>query len=444
MLKHKNLLVTLMSILIAIFIGKSFKQYFFVGTESIYNFRGIDVLPLFSFFCISVIAIRAILSYIFFNLIHRTDNKLNLIFIVIVSLILIAPSTKINKADIDHKENRKLTIFPRFMIDKHINYDFNREFESWLNDRYRGRDEFIGIYSRLNSIISREKENSQAFEGKEGWLFYKGEHSVGNFQNASLFTEQQLLMVANNLENLQEHLAKNGGGKLYVLILPDKNRVYGEYYPDSIKKMAQKGRGEQTYQFLYNKGTIDVIYPLNELLAEKKKNLLYYKNDTHWNPLGAFIAYRQLITVIKKDFSEIHALSLDDFETVIQPHLRGDLSDMLDMSGDSYSKPTYLEFKLKSKPSFSYIKNDDYKGVVTKSNRNLPKTLVFRDSFFNNMIPYTSETLGDSEYIYISSCSFDEKLKKIEEYKPQILIFEVVERSLPILLTQSINEGAVR
>ena len=82
-----------------------------------------------------------------------------------------------------------------------------------------------------------------------------------------------------------------------MLILPDKNRVYGEYYPDSIKKMAQKGRGEQTYQFLYNKGTIDVIYPLNELLAEKKKNLLYYKNDTHWNPLGAFIAYRQLITV---------------------------------------------------------------------------------------------------------------------------------------------------
>jgi hypothetical protein len=71
----------------------------------------------------------------------------------------------------------------------------------------------------------------------------------------------------------------------------------------------------------------------------------------------------------------------------------------------------------------------------------MPKTLVFRDSFFSALVPFVSQSLGDTEYIW--SYDFSKNLKKIIDDKPQIVIIEMVERSIPVLLTQTISKKEV-
>ncbi|MGL5703371.1 MAG: hypothetical protein ACRCW5_09660, partial [Cetobacterium sp.] len=93
----------------------------------------------------------------------------------------------------------------------------------------------------------------------------------------------------------------------------------------------------------------------------------------------------------------------------------------------------YKQFRLKNS-SFIYVKNEGTKGVITKSNKPL-KVLVFRDSFTSAMIPYISETFGEVEYIW--SHSVNAHQQKIKEYKPDIVIHEMVERYIGVLENNS-------
>lgn len=427
--------------LLAIRLAKSFLNYFSYGANNWFDFTHIDILPLFSFFCIVFIIVRAILAYIFFYLSKKSDNKIDLVFFICVVFILIFPISKINLNDVDSEENRNLAKLPFIIKGERINYSFSKEFENWINDRFRGRKKLISFYTRLNSFLMGHKENDKAIEGKEKWLFYKSENSVRNFQNVDLFTEKQLFLIKNNLEQYQMFLKKNGVAKLYILILPDKNRVYGEYYPDNIKKIGNQGRGEQLFDFLSHKSNLEVIYPLQELLNAKKENIVYYKNDTHWNQLGAFVGYSALFERINKKNPKIKVSTLNDYEKIKQHNQCGDLSDMLDIPPNYYNDVTYITLKPKYELSFIYEKNMGRKGIITKSNREMPKTLVFRDSFFSALVPFVSQSLGDTEYIW--SYDFSKNLKKIIDDKPQIVIIEMVERSIPVLLTQTISKKEV-
>lgn len=175
-------------------------------------------------------------------------------------------------------------------------------------------------------------------------------------------------------------------------------------------------------------------------MQAKKEGLLYYKNDTHWNQFGAYVGYRALMDVIQKDFPKLQILNLTDFDKTPRTNARGDLSQMLNLPATKYEEDTYITLNLKRKPSYKYIKNEGPKGVATSSIRKLPRTLVFRDSFFTSLEPYVSESLGDTEYIWTPKYK---DLNKIIEYKPDIVIIEVVERSIPNLLTQKFTQEEV-
>ena len=51
-------------------------------------------------------------------------------------------------------------------------------------------------------------------------------------------------------------------------------------------------------------------------LATAKKEMkypLYYKTDTHWNNLGAFLVYSEIMKEVKARYPEVKVLTLADF-----------------------------------------------------------------------------------------------------------------------------------
>jgi len=76
---------------------------------------------------------------------------------------------------------------------------------------------------------------------------------------------------------------------------------------------------------------------------------------------------------------------------------------------------------------YEYLKNEGRNGVIIKGkNEKLPKALIYRDSFFSALEPFTSPMFSEAEYKW-ARLTKDEK-EYILKNKPDILIFESVER----------------
>lgn len=374
-----------------------------------------------------------IIFFIIDKIIILIENKMkiwNIIYLVLLFLILLFPIKKIDRKEIDIKENRTLAKKSQLFLDNIINLNFGKETEEWLSDHFYKRELVIRENNKLNKIIKGRIENNLAFLGKEDWIFYKGDNSILNYQNINLFSDEELNKIKNELI-LREKYFNSKKAKYYTIIIPDKNKIYGDrYYPKYIKKINSIGRGKQLQLYLQNLNinNVSIIYPYESLLEESKKNLIYWKNDTHWNTYGAYIGYLELMKEIKKDFPDIKEVQKKDLSISKKSHLNADLSiflfDVDKKLKERYKNILYENFSLK-KEIFNYIKNDDKNGVITKSNKKY-KVLVFRDSFTISMIPYISQTFGEVNYVWSHNLNEYETL--INDYKPDIVIYESVER----------------
>lgn len=363
----------------------------------------------------------------------KSRKVLNIFFLSTIFLILISPLTKINKAKTSPTENRTLATSAKLFKDKKLNTKFGTDFEAWLNDRFRHREKLLNHYVRLNAFLLGRIENNKAFLGKDGWLFYKAENSINNFQNKNLFSDVQLKQIQQNILK-RKSLLKAQGIDFYVLIAPDKNRIYGEYYYPEIKKVAPKGRVEELVSFLSD-NDLNVVYPLPEILAAKSQGAIYYRLDTHWNNYGAFIGYTELMKEIQKDYPDLKILSLSDFNVKTRPEKGGDLLNMLKVSVNKLKikDNAILELSPKTKYNYTYIQNQGPKGVKTKNSKPLNKLRVFvlRDSFTTAMEPFVSESFQEAEFVW--DHNFNSQYENILKYKPDIVIHEMVERGVHAL-----------
>ncbi|MDR1419493.1 MAG: hypothetical protein LBI86_03890 [Treponema sp.] len=104
------------------------------------------------------------------------------------------------------------------------------------------------------------------------------------------------------------------------------------------------------------------------------------------------------------------------------------------MGLESYGQRTIIEIEPEDlwASYYSYKKYEGEggeNGIITESiNRNLPKTIVFRDSFFVALEPFISSLFSHTEYMWKSFEQDDTAY--ILENKPDIIIWEVVERFL--------------
>lgn len=356
---------------------------------------------------------------------------------MIVFLILIAPLTRINKQAKSTIENRNLAPKTKLIKNGKINTKYGTEFEAWLSDRFRGRAKLLTFYNNLNTELLGRIENQRAFQGEKGWLFYKGENSVQIYQNKILFSDAQLNKIRSNLLKRKTLLEKNGI-KFYVLIAPDKNRIYGEHYHPGINKVATQGRAEQLLSSLSD-CDLNIVYPLEEMLETKSKGAIYYRLDTHWNNYGAFVGYNNLMKEIKKDYHAFNILELKDFEVKTRPEKGGDLLNMLNVPLQKLKLKdnSILVLNKKVPYNYKYIKKEARKGVKTQNNKPLNPLRVFvlRDSFTTAMEPFISETFKEANFVWTHN--FNSQYENILKYKPDIVIHEMVERYAHTLLNDT-------
>lgn len=307
--------------------------------------------------------------------------------------------------------------------------DFPRNYGNSFNNNFTLRDNLIRLeyWTRFNLL--RETVFPQVLLGKDGWMYYTNEGNLDYYQRVKPLTGDQTTTIRFNLEQMQRELMDEGITFLFV-IAPNKESIYPQYLPDGLARAENPAWADQIVTSL--RGTDVNVLDLRPVMLQNAETApVYFKTDTHWNPVGARAAYDAILMNLQPGFPILNPHPLSDFDQVTET-TSGDLAALIHLKGDVNETFTALHARF-DKPSRG-LKNPPAGQMITvMPDKSLPKAVIFRDSFFNGLQPFTSEHF--SRCVYVSDWMVDRSL--IAEEKPDIVILEVAERYLNRLVDES-------
>jgi hypothetical protein len=339
-----------------------------------------------------------------------------------------------HETTVSEKENRVLAVLPKLLLkerDGKIEIenirDIPQSFDNYINDRFGFRNSIISLVNNFNK--TSKIIDGHVVKGKDNWLFYSRPddgNNIGDFFKVNLFTDAEIEQFIENIRKRLEWCNKNNI-KFIFLIAPNKHNVYPEYYPFVRPKGITRTGQVMAHLPIDLKDTI--IYPLDYITKNKTHDIpLYFETDTHWNMGGAYCAFQILSNHFKQLFPDINFQEIQ-FITDIGFDSSGDIVKMLNL--ENYGKRTIPNIRPVAgwDSYYEYIKNEGKNGIITNNNDQLlPKAIIFRDSFFSALEPFVSTQFSSVEY---NGRWFNEADKNyILENKPDIIIWEVVERSI--------------
>jgi len=336
-------------------------------------------------------------------------------------------------------ENRRLASKPKLDIER-LDY-FPKEYDAYFNDHFGFRNDLIIFNSGFRLNVLGISPFEKVAKGKEGWLFSAKEYLV-DYRAKQLFTNSDLEKIAKALEYRKDWCNKQDI-KFYLAVAPGKPSIYEEYLPSFLRRVHGISRYEQLKNYLSENSTFELIDLQNSMITNKTNDLLYYKTDPHWNSMGGFFAYQEILNTIQMDFPQLSILKLDDYSLSYDSIPGRNLARMLNMPEEYPDIEVMLSPKFETKATWgkkeNYIIPEDfyykkeYEIVKYVPGSNQPKIMIIRDSFINALIPYIDETFSRTVYIW-DNWKYQLNKPIVENEKPDVLLILLVEKNLINLL----------
>ena len=210
-----------------------------------------------------------------------------------------------------------------------------------------------------------------------------------------------------------------------IFIPPNKERVYSEYMPDYYGEPAEMYPVRQIVEYLRAHTDVKVVYPYLALMDAKaalgSDINLYYKTDTHWNELGAYIGTRELLRALGIELAALDAPGITIEKSKVAA---GDLADMLNLGAFldhdyqySVSGVDLHDVKERSAVGYSFTS-------VGADKRTL---VMVRDSYIHAMRYYIGSQFSISDLIQWDDFDYE----TVRERNADIVVLETVERFAP-------------
>jgi hypothetical protein len=308
---------------------------------------------------------------------------------------------------------------------------FPKDFGEYFRYNYALRRDFIHWHTKLVGGALGQSSSPMVVEGKHGWLFL-GEHgTIQDYRGMLPFTAQQLQEWQQALESRRDWLAQQSIHYLFV-VCPDKHTIYPEHMPDKINRVHAQTRLDQLLRHMREHSDVDILDLRPALLEFKKMHLCYQLQESHWNGVGAFIGYQQIARRLQAWYPNLRLLTLRDCE--IRKQENPD-TDLLRLQGRENTR-TVMDnvrpvrgFTAKFRREVNPPRANG--GELIYSHREdapIARALVVCDSFATFMIPFLGEHFGDALFVWGGGDGF--LPQDVRERKPEVVIQEIVERSL--------------
>lgn len=304
-----------------------------------------------------------------------------------------------------------------------------KAYNKYYKKNYFGRDSAIYIYNNIRFILLNESPvPEKVIIGKDNWLFFcdkKDGNSIVDYQGYIEINSDDLEKIYVWFKSFNDWLHQRNI-KFYFVIAPDKQTIYYDKLPDTIKKINATA-ADRIIPYLINRGipVIDLRYEL--IKAKDCYEELYYKTDTHWNKLGAYLGYKKIIERVSQDFINVKPINYN--LAAIKYSNRengGDLAKMMGISKYPHYRDVIFQY------TTNYTLETPSDTIINTSGKSyLPKAMIYRDSFTSSLVPLLSNHFSCCHYV-MKYIHIEKKIDKneIEEIKPDILMLIIVERYL--------------
>lgn len=331
-------------------------------------------------------------------------------------------------------ERRSLKPFPTDTTEK-----FTAGLDDWLVDRFAVRQQLTRLKSLMDYYwFDKSSKPGIVILGRNKEMYPSSFFLLDDYMGKITLSEAQLFSIQRNITERILYM-KALGKDYYLMFTPSKQTIYPEDLPVRYRNHHQPERTmvSQVVNYL-EKDTLVAQYicdtrPELERQAAISDNRLYFGNDIHWNELGAYIGYRQLIEKIAVRYPSIKPLDRSEFDVIESTDDRGDQARSLMIQREV--PRTLFEFKRKHGPAYTLVFEPSAKPFMfchtTFPDSTLPTALVFRDSFSEALIPFLAYNFSDAYFVW--DPTFDVDL--IAKRKPDLVIQELTEMFIYALLT---------
>lgn len=304
--------------------------------------------------------------------------------------------------------------------------------DNYFSDHFGARADLISTDNLLNVLLFNQANDlSTVLIGKEGWMFYRGELVGEVYINEYPYDTATLETIRRNLLE-REHWLHQHGSKFYVTFPPLKHAVYPEMLPYQLKAKNEMTKTDQVIAYLKETTSLNVIELKEEMKNHKILGDLYYRKDTHWNHMGAFVAYKQIARRWAEDFEGFEDIyGLEDMAIGEHADHAGDLPRLLGLS-DYYERkgpvvipnfPTHYE-KVEIEEEINQFFSEYGIKYVNKTVKPELTLLVFRDSFTNFWFQHLNNHFSEVKYIWTHQFRTD----VFEQGYPDVVLLEMLER----------------
>ena len=335
-------------------------------------------------------------------------------------------------------ENRQLAEKPKIKFSLKALKNYAKRYNMYLNDHYGLRNFIIRVNCRIHINLLHTSPKRDVVLGREGWLYYDNNNDGNNlkdFYGESNFTKADLDKIVEKIIKIKTYCSERNI-LFRIVFAPNKHTIYPEFLPPEI--MERRGlstRLDQLMDYLNRNQMGATIIDLRPVLISSKNTFpfpLYYRIDMHWNRLGAFIAYAEIMKNLRLNYPQIKILDIKNYRFVMKEKKEGDLADFISVSGLLKDQEVILEPPVPSltKKTDPNIRLENVGIEISRyhaENCNYLKLLMFRDSFAVGLLPYFSESFSDSLYIWTYKW-LDVYFSIIEKERPHMVILELAER----------------
>ena len=361
----------------------------------------------------------------------------NGIFIALFMAMLTLPLlfVDLSQARVSTEENRMLAGIPRLAdLARHPEI-FIRDFDAWFKDSTGFRAQLMELYN----LVDRNKWLNGVWY-KEGYLIFligkQGHHysmhpgEIEKYQGKPFLSGEQLANLAAKLEDVKIYLDERDI-PFTLMICADKESIYPEFFPDSIRRGPEPIQLDVITSYLQDHTTVDVFNIRQALLAEKNNYMLYPVVDNwssspkdigHYNEIGAFFAYRELMRHINIHFPAIIPFEFQDIDIGYDQNGEAVVSLKTEKTyfkfPDSFFSQDYFESSTWGQEAYGNLKSG------------LPEILLLRDSYAHEWYlgKYIARHFDRTIMVHLYNMRHFGQF--VEMYKPDIVVFQTAEREL--------------
>ena len=300
-----------------------------------------------------------------------------------------------------------------------------RELDRFLADHFGLRTQLVRAHGALRYAIVLPTD-LRVLIGRDRWLFLNGDGTIEQ-ATGRLLREPAIEKFADRAADLQKRL-KATNTRLLVAIPPNGSTINRARLPAWAATKPAVTEYDLMMQALAARdvASVDLRPPL---LAANSIQPTYRRTDTHWNKLGAMVAYNAVTEALgKPDWMIDPGRVLRGFE----PAPGGDLARLLAVSADVTDEDAVIDLSPYRPTAFETQPIDtqfESGGDLIETGRGGPTVLVIGDSFTRGYWQdYFSLHAGKYIWMHHELCGF--AVSVVERYKPDIVILAPAERQM--------------